>query len=524
MMIHAIGEMRMDVTLRRGNTVGIRGEILDIAGNAVSVEPIEAADRVTRVSTPRWATASRWRFVACVQAFDCMVFFLGGIAWLHALTQNTAGISWPLHGVVAVLGAATIYCVFQSFRLYEFALLIRGREAAIRALYAGVMSFGLFLPPLLIQRNIEDGQAAVACGLVATLFASLALLRLPVARVATALQQQGVVAHWIYIVADSDGSAASLAAELECSPESRVAGRWIMPDDNRPAEAALEGALQFLRINPVDIVILKLPLSRPDRLTDAASTLRCLPNKVLFAPSFANGDDFVRVQDPLNTPRSDELGNKALIELSDCPLAGWRWVMKDVQDRVMALMLLVFVSPAMLMIMIAIKLSDPGPVFFRQRRLGYGGNTFDIIKFRSMRYPKDGYKPASLQLTDRDDPRVSPIGRILRKTSLDELPQLLNVLRGDMWLIGPRPHSPYARAGGQIYGKAVRAYAARYRMKPGITGWAQVCGWRGPTETLEQLSKRLECDLYYIENWSPLFDVRILFRTLFCVFGHENAF
>lgn len=213
-----------------------------------------------------------------------------------------------------------------------------------------------------------------------------------------------------------------------------------------------------------------------------------------------------------------------LVKLSDRPLAGWRWLMKDVQDRILALILLILASPAMIAIMVAIKLSDGGPVFFRQKRFGYGGNTFDIIKFRSMRVDKEGDDPLFLRLTTREDPRVSSLGRILRRTSLDELPQLLNVICGDMWFVGPRPHSPYARAGGQIYSKAVQDYAARYRIKPGITGWAQVCGWRGPTETLEQLSKRVEHDLDHIENWSPLFDAWILLKTLFQAFGHQNAF
>jgi lipopolysaccharide/colanic/teichoic acid biosynthesis glycosyltransferase len=189
-----------------------------------------------------------------------------------------------------------------------------------------------------------------------------------------------------------------------------------------------------------------------------------------------------------------------------------------------ALLLLIIVLPVMLAIMIGIKLSDKGPVFFRQKRRGFGGNTFDIIKFRTMRVaasPSDGQ---ALKLTTRGDPRIFPFGQLLRKTSLDELPQLLNVLKGEMWIVGPRPHSPLAQAGGIVYADAVRDYSARYRIKPGITGWAQVRGWRGPTNTLEQLANRVEHDLYYIENWSAFFDVKILCMTVLCTFGHENAF
>jgi lipopolysaccharide/colanic/teichoic acid biosynthesis glycosyltransferase len=196
---------------------------------------------------------------------------------------------------------------------------------------------------------------------------------------------------------------------------------------------------------------------------------------------------------------------------------------KDIQDWTIALLLLVIVAPLMLLIMGAIKLTDRGPVFFRQERLGYGGKPFDIIKFRSMRVPNE-QPNVGLKLATRGDPRLFPVGRFLRKTSMDELPQLLNVLKGEMWVVGPRPHSPLAEAGGKAYANAVKEYLARYRIKPGITGWAQVRGCRGPTQTVEQLSRRVEHDLYYIENWSVFFDAKILLRTLTCVFGHENAF
>jgi lipopolysaccharide/colanic/teichoic acid biosynthesis glycosyltransferase len=245
---------------------------------------------------------------------------------------------------------------------------------------------------------------------------------------------------------------------------------------------------------------------------------------VLLAPALDDGQDLILNYGGRRSRQIDGVANIVLLKLSERPLAGWRWVAKDVQDRTIALALLIATAPALLTIMLLIKVSDPGPVFFRQRRRGYAGNTFDILKFRTMRIDLEPDETARLKPAIRNDPRVFPVGHILRKTSLDELPQLLNVLRGEMWIIGPRPHPLRAHAGGVMFTEAVRDYAARYRVKPGITGWAQVSGWRGPTETLEQISKRVEYDLYYIENWSPLFDALILCRTLSCVFGHENAF
>jgi exopolysaccharide biosynthesis polyprenyl glycosylphosphotransferase len=465
---------------------------------------------------------SRRRFIACVQATDFLIFVLMDYWFVSAATQYNVNRSDLLNLVAAQLAAVMTYCVFRCLSLYDFAVLVRVRDAPIRAFCAGLVSFGTLLAFLLIEHDNGDKSVSAECGLIATVVAGVALVRLVYARLAIVLQQAGVAAHRIYIIADGIGATASLRAALERNPSNHVVGTWDLSGRDGPAATALQGALNFLRVNPVDAVVLKLPLSQPDRLVATARTLRSLPNTILLAPSFDGDDDIILYLDAPNATRSNDLGDLLLIKISDRPLAGWRWLIKDVQDRTLALVLLCITLPVMLAIAIAIRISDPGPVFFYQERRGYGGNTFKIIKFRTMRVLHSN--PATFKLTVRDDPRVSRIGHILRRTSLDELPQLLNVLKGDMWIIGPRPHPLSAQAGGILYPDAVKDYTARYRIKPGITGWAQVCGWRGPTDTLQQLSKRVEHDIYYIENWSSLFDAIILFRTLFCVFGQENAF
>ncbi len=338
------------------------------------------------------------------------------------------------------------------------------------------------------------------------------------------LSRSGIVRRRIYIIADSEWAASSLAAQLDLSPNNSVVGSSILPDENIPAEQVLESALVYVSANPVELVLAKLSLSKPDRLAEITQVLRRLPHNVALVPASEGCDNLVLNWNGSVRHRADALDNMPVLRLSDPPLSGWSWVLKDVQDRTLALMLLIFVSPVMIAIALAIKLSDPGPVLFGQKRFGYGRTIFTVLKFRTMRVNTRETDLTVIRLTTRNDPRITPLGRILRKTSLDELPQLWNVIRGDMWIVGPRPHSPYATAGGQIYSRAITEYAARYRIKPGITGWAQVCGWRGPTETLEQLRNRVKHDLYYIENWSPLFDIRILFKTLLCAFGEDNAF
>ncbi len=201
------------------------------------------------------------------------------------------------------------------------------------------------------------------------------------------------------------------------------------------------------------------------------------------------------------------------------PLAGSGSILKRVVDLTFAAGLLVALSPLMMLIAVAIMINSRGPVLFRQLRFGLNGELITVYKFRTMY--KDASASPLVPQARRDDPRVTSVGRLLRRSSLDELPQLLNVCRGDMSLVGPRPH---AVAHNEQYAKMIEAYSARHRVKPGITGWAQVNGSRGETPTSQAMQKRIEYDLYYIRNWSFMLDLKILFRTIMCVFGDPNAY
>jgi putative colanic acid biosynthesis UDP-glucose lipid carrier transferase len=187
-------------------------------------------------------------------------------------------------------------------------------------------------------------------------------------------------------------------------------------------------------------------------------------------------------------------------------------------DYTLTLVALVLLAPLFLAIAIAIKLDSPGPVFFRQRRDGYNGSVIRVLKFRTMTVTEDG--PVIRQAVP-DDPRITRVGRFLRRTSLDELPQLFTVLSGEMSLVGPRPH---AVAHGREYARLLDQYVLRHRMKPGLTGWAQVNGYRGATEDPELMRKRVEHDIYYIENWSIWLDIEILIRTVLVVLRGHNAY
>ncbi len=176
----------------------------------------------------------------------------------------------------------------------------------------------------------------------------------------------------------------------------------------------------------------------------------------------------------------------------------------------------------MLLIALAIKLDSKGPALFRQKRLGFNNEQIDVDKFRTMF--ADATDAEAAKLVTKHDPRVTSVGRFLRKTSLDELPQFFNVVKGDLSLVGPRPHALKAKAADRLYAEAVDGYFARHRVKPGVTGWAQINGWRGETDTQEKILRRVEHDLFYIENWSVTFDLYILLMTPIALLKGDNAY
>jgi len=274
-----------------------------------------------------------------------------------------------------------------------------------------------------------------------------------------------------------------------------------------------EDLIEFASANQCERILVAMPWSAADRISNIMEKLSVLSIDISLVPDLIASRFPVKYSDDFGLP---------LFELSRKPLTDLETLFKRAADLIVASIAIVVLSPVFLLTAIAIKLDSKGPVFFIQRRYGFNRQPLMIFKFRSMKI--ESQDDDGEVLATRDDDRVTRVGNFLRKSSIDELPQLLNVLAGDMSVVGPRPHATKAKAGNVLYREAVEDYAMRYRVKPGITGWAQVNGWRGETDTTEKLEKRVEHDLYYIANWSPLLDVVIIFRTLWvCVTG-RNAF
>jgi Undecaprenyl-phosphate glucose phosphotransferase len=277
----------------------------------------------------------------------------------------------------------------------------------------------------------------------------------------------------------------------------------------------VDDLVEFGRRTRVDLVIFSLPISAETRILQMLKKLWVLPVDIRLA-AHTNKLQF--------RPRSySYIGSVPVLDVADRPIADWDVVMKWLFDKVIGGGALLCALPVMAVVALAIKLDSKGPVLFKQKRYGFNNDLIEVYKFRSMY--TDMADAGAAKLVTKDDPRVTRVGRFIRKTSLDELPQLLNVvIKGNLSLVGPRPHAVSAKAESRLYDEAVDGYFARHRVKPGITGWAQINGWRGETDTQEKIQKRVEHDLYYIENWSVLFDLRILMSTPLALLKTENAY
>ncbi|QPF86531.1 undecaprenyl-phosphate glucose phosphotransferase [Bradyrhizobium genosp. L] len=275
-------------------------------------------------------------------------------------------------------------------------------------------------------------------------------------------------------------------------------------------EEIVASTIRRVRGSDIEEIIVGTDMTRLSSIRELVMGLRVLPLPVKLIPL---GPTAAIFSQPV-----EQIGNSVTIELQRGPLTPFECGTKRALDVAIALVSLIVLSIPLAVVALAIKLDSPGPIFFRQARCGFNGRRFDIYKFRTMSVQENG---TTIAQATRRDPRVTRLGRILRMTSIDELPQLLNVLNGSMSIVGPRPH---AIAHDQQFDQAVSNYASRHRMKPGLTGWAQVHGCRGPTPTSSDVQRRVEYDLWYIDNWSLRLDLTILLRTIVEVLRCRNAY
>ena len=333
------------------------------------------------------------------------------------------------------------------------------------------------------------------------------------------LADRGVFTRRVVVVGTGE-QANRLLAYIEASRPRfiSVLGAFSETPSDLPAESrhhrlgGLGTLAAYVRTNRVDDVIVALPWSKDEQIMSTLAMLRELPVNAYLA------SDLIGFRLPFK-PSPDHFGDMPVVEVMGRPFVGWGIFKKRALDYILTLVALPALIPVMTLIAIAIKLESRGPVFFRQERYGFANKAFLIWKFRTMRHEQS--TPGKTVQATPDDPRVTRVGRFLRRTSLDELPQFFNVLDGSMSLVGPRPH---AVDHNEEYSRMIRGYFARHRVRPGITGWAQVNGLRGATRGVEQMEARVKHDIYYTEHWSLLFDLRILAMTVAAWVSGRNAY
>ena len=466
-----------------------------------------------------FAADTRRLIIVALRLADILVVIGAGIAayWARHGTFNISDVY-----LAAVLVGAFLTATYMHFTsLYSYANLVTfslqfGKVTAIwGAVFVTLIGLAYFT-----QVSDSFSRFWVVTWFTSTLIL-LGILRTGLAFQVERWARRGELDINIAIVGTGE-PAAKLVRHLEKTHGSGLTIVGVFADraaepveeiSGYPLKGDVDDLLVFIRNNRVDEIIVAVPWRDDHHIRAITTKLQTVAADVKLCPE--------EISTELPHLGYGEVAGIPMLKLSERPLSGWSVFAKALEDRILASLLLVAFSPLLIAVALAIKLNSKGPVLFRQKRYGFNNNEFSVLKFRTMHETVNPPPTAGVEQAKREDPRVTAIGRILRLTSLDELPQLLNVVRGEMSLVGPRPH---AVAHNEEYASVINEYLSRHRVKPGITGWAQINGFRGETQTLDLMRQRVQHDLYYIENWSVLFDLRILVMTLFVGFVHQNAY
>jgi Undecaprenyl-phosphate glucose phosphotransferase len=459
-----------------------------------------------------------------VRLADFVLVGLIGISLYLGYVVPLDGFHWEYIAAILGMTAAAVVC-FQAADIYEVQVFRGQLRQMTRMISSWALVFLLFMGASFLAKL---GGEVSRLWLSAFFFVGLAAL------VAERILLQAMVRGWARegrldrrtIVVGSDKTGEQLIKALNAQDDSDIHVLGVFDDRNddraldtcagSPKLGKVDDVVEFARRTRVDLVLFALPISAETRILEMLKKLWVLPVDIRLS-AHTNKLRF--------HPRSySYLGEVPTLDVFVPPITDWDLVMKWLFDRVVGGIILLLALPVMGLVALAVKFDSPGPALFRQKRLGFNNERIDVFKFRSLYHHQAD--PTAAKVVTKDDPRVTGVGRFIRTTSLDELPQLFNVVfKGNLSLVGPRPHAVQGKLQSRLFDEAVDGYFARHRVKPGITGWAQINGWRGEIDNEEKIQKRIEFDLYYIENWSVLFDLFILLKTpLALITKNENAY
>ncbi len=503
--------------------------MIDDAAREQSGQP--AVERRKRLSPAALAVANQKVrsayspavITGAVRSVDFVVIAAVGIALYFAYVTPIDGFNWRYIAVIFGVAAAAVIG-FQAADIYDVQIFRKQLRQMTRMISAWIVVFLLFMG---VSFFAKLGGAVSRVWLGAFFLIGIGVLLL--GRVVL----RGYVRRWaregrlhrrtVIIGADENGE--NLIAALDAQDDSDIEILGVFDDrgddralqtcGGRPKLGKIDDVPEFARRTRVDLVLFALPISAETRILEMLKKLWVLPVDIRLS-AHTNKLRF--------RPRAySYLGEVPTLDMFEAPITDWDLVMKWLFDRVAGALLLLLASPVLALVALAVKLDSPGPVLFRQKRFGFNNERIEVFKFRSLYH--DQADPLASRVVTKNDSRVTRVGRFIRKTSLDELPQLFNVVfKGNLSLVGPRPHAVQGKFANRKFEEAVDGYFARHRVKPGITGWAQINGWRGEVDSDEKIQRRVEYDLYYIENWSLLFDIYILLRTPFALLKAENAY
>jgi len=483
---------------------------LNVTSQNLRVGPTtERPDRSSRKIYYKWSFFSN-----SLRVLDAAGIPFAGMASLLIIYRNpyiSPAVSLTLYF------SAFIFMVFaQYFNCYRKTNMKVIEDQAVSSLSAGLATLVVVLGGALLSQGAVAVDLPWVLAWLGIAIPVIAANRLAVATAIRHLQAHGQLRDTVAVVGSSDLAAMIVSSFIQGSAaaEINLIGRFddaAWPETGVRPAGTIDELIALARNTRIDRIILALPGADEDRAPALLSRLRNAPARIELCLS-ANIWRF-------GSADANRLCGVPLVTVANSRIDSDITVMKSIEDRVFSLLLLAALAPLLLLVALLIKLDSRGPVLFRQPRYGLNNRVFNVYKFRSMR--QDAPVSAEVRQATRDDPRVTRLGRFLRRSSLDELPQLLNVAKGEMSLIGPRPHAvPH----NIKYAGLIDEYHARHNLKPGITGWAQVNGLRGETDTDDKMRRRVEYDLYYVENWSFMLDVKIIWMTLFKVWTQDSAY
>ncbi|PCJ59137.1 MAG: undecaprenyl-phosphate glucose phosphotransferase [Rhodospirillaceae bacterium] len=453
---------------------------------------------------------------------DGLAVFLTGLFLYLAYLGWNAEDKAQLYVTAMVIQSAIIVTTFYFLGLYGFDSLLRHLYSIKRIILSVSILFLVLIGlAFALKLSFEYSRIWFFSWYLLTV-AALSILRGTTSYLVRSLARAGKLTRNLVIVGGGEQGVRLLEAlEKHREPWIRILGFFDDRTDRIPCQLGnhrlqgnLDGLIEFSRHTRVDEVLIAIPWEAENRLLDIFRKLKVIPARIRLSPDKIGLNPLFH--------NFDRCCSIPMLDIFDKPISDWNYVLKIIEDRVAGAVLLAASAPIMLLIAIVIKTTSPGPVLFRQQRYGFNNQLIEVYKFRTMHHGQTDQDAS--KLVTKGDSRVTPFGAFLRRTSLDELPQFFNVLQGNMSIVGPRPHALQAKAGNRLYEEVVSQYASRHKVKPGITGWAQVSGWRGETDNEEKIQRRLEHDLHYIENWSLLFDLRIILRTILVLFKNENAY